>query len=57
MRSDLWKPYTSTPEEAMKTDNTAYRSVVGVALAAEPAVLYIPSTAMYNAAMYTRAAH
>jgi hypothetical protein len=54
MRPDIRKPYTSTPEEAMKTDNTAYRSAVGVALAAEPAVLYIPSTAMYNAAMHTR---
>ena len=54
MRPDLWKPYPSTPVEAMKTDNTAYRSAVGVALAAEHAVLYIPSTAIYNAAMYTR---
>lgn len=54
IRPDLWKPYPSTPEEAMKTDNTAYRSAVGVALAAEPAILYTPSTAMYNAAMHTR---
>ena len=39
---------------ARKAGNFAYRAAVGVALAAEPAVLYIPSTAMYNAAMYTR---
>lgn len=42
------------PEEAMKMDNTAYRSAAGVALAAEPAVLCTPSTIMYNAAMYIR---
>jgi hypothetical protein len=30
MRPDLWKPYPSIPEEAMKTDNTAYRSAVGL---------------------------
>ena len=34
MRPDLWKPYRLTPEEAMKTANSAYRSAVGVALAA-----------------------
>jgi hypothetical protein len=34
MRPDPWKPYPAVPEEAMKTNNAAYRSAVGVALAA-----------------------
>lgn len=45
MHPDLWKPYLSTSEEAMKTNITAYRSAVGLALATA-LILMVPLVAM-----------